>query len=149
MDRGNNNDSDLYNVNVLLKQLNHNISVYEHLRLSQFDKKLSELFSRLKMQKDLFIKEVERVFKVDGANDNHINPSIKFNDDGASGNEPQTSEQWIVALNELENLLIENYNTLLSDENLSEIAQMILRNHRNELKRDLKNLNELKIKQSR
>jgi len=146
MEKGNKDDSELYNVNVLLNQLNKNIRFYDELPLKQFDKHFSDLFSRLKMQKDLFIKEVHRVFKIDDSIDNNENPTINIVNDSIKDPESGATEQWIAILNEKENLLIKNYDTVLSDENLSEIAQMILRNHRNELTRDLRNLNDLKVK---
>ncbi len=134
------------NIKPLLNQLRTNTMIYEEIPLEMFEENDSLLFSRLKTQKNIFIKEVCHVFKIEKQNHFDSNDSqvekeyeqlIKKH---RSELKDKNADKCIALILKIENLLQDNYSNLLLDADMDEITRMILSNQSNEVKRDIRGL---------
>ena len=109
------------------------------------DKDFTYMMQRMQMQKELFVKELCRIFKIDGEDyhEQHkkaIQQTFKEAKSDIMKNDPALFYQ---LLNNRASSLLEIYYDLLFDKANSEIAKMILRNHIKEIKRDYRMLHDL------
>ena len=129
----------------LMTQIRINYKVFEELLQSIQTEDLRNLVIRIKMQKDLFIRELKRIFE-DKSFDFTTNSSTEKDEikklilEYASENTEETCFN-IIRLREKH--LLEIYDELMMNILKNEIAKMIFRNHINEIRRDLRALQDL------
>ncbi len=129
----------------LMMQIRINYKVFEELLQSIETEELRNLVIRIKMQKDLFIRELKRIFKdksFDFASHSSTEKEVikEIMLEYASENAEETCFS-IIRLREKH--LLEIYDDLMINILKNEIAKMIIRNHINEIRRDLRALQDL------
>lgn len=138
-------ESDVEN---LLDQINENRRFYETILMKIETVEFKDVLVRLRMQKDLFIKEICRLFQIDSQE--HFNDSSparkgKYGDQLSEYNSSAKEVSYFDLTIRGEKDLLEFYENFLLDISHNEIANMILRNHINELVRDIQGLKNLQV----
>ena len=128
----------------IIHNLRTNMLIYNELPVDNFEEHIGRLIKRLRMQKNLFIKEISRVFKLD---ENSISDRGEISRSLVQKDKEQRSilenddiSAHIPRVIRIEEDLHKKYYELLMEENLGEIARMIIKNQSNEIKRDIRGL---------
>lgn len=137
------------NISLLANQIQSNQLVYEKLPYENFEEHIARMIERLKVLKDLFIKEIAKIASTElstlaseenTALSSYHKQLLDKYDESISSEEV---EGCIALLIEIEENLLEKYHEFLFQNSPNEITKMILKNQVIEVKRDihiLKNL---------
>ncbi len=134
------------NTQAILNQLKVNQHLYQQLPIDDFEEHISRLFKRLKIQKKLFIKEINRVSNSDNSrslkNTSELVEQLNENLQEQCNKTIREDDQYacLSVVIQSEEVLYELYNGLLFKNELDEISRMILKNQSNEIKRDIRGL---------
>lgn len=122
---------------------------YNKLPSGELEDHIIRMIERLKMQKDLFLKEIANTADTQVADIisepesdeilSHHSTISKYNE-AISNNDVEGCLSFLI---EIEELLYNKYHAYLFEQKPDEITKMILRNQANEIKRDIKILNNL------
>ena len=140
---------EIIDIRKIAQQIKANQFTYSQLPLDIFEEPILRMVGRLKMQKNLFIKEISNATDIDiselkaenASNSKSQNASIleKYRD-SIKNNEV---EACISLLIEIERKLYDLYNDFLFKNKPDEIRKMILGNQATEIKRDIRILDNL------
>ena len=139
----------LKNIQAIAHKIQANTHIYNALPSEDYEEHVVRILKRLKMQKELFVKEIANAFNLKTSNlilqDDSILKSYyqKVTDKYKDSISKKDMVGCIALLIEIEQELYETYISFLFEEKLGEIAKMILRNQSNEIKRDVRILNNL------
>jgi hypothetical protein len=136
-------------ISAIAHHVKANLLTYGKLPAEEFEEHVSSIIKRFKMQKELFIKEIANAIDHKAAdlvpdNDEDMNKSNlsaleKFGDSISKHDE----EACISLLVKIEQNLYDRYSSFLFEKSPDEITRMILTNQSNEIKRDIRILNNL------
>lgn len=130
---------------IIFIQININLKLYHRIIQQIKNDDFSNLLLKLKMQMDLFIKELESIFIMDNSKILDQNASIIKKDVDKLITENPDNELFRM-IGEREQYLMKLYDDLLLNAPKDEIAKMIIRNHLNEIRRDISSVKDLNEK---
>jgi len=130
---------------IIFIQININLKLYHRIIQQIKNDDFSNLLLKLKMQMDLFIKELESIFIMDNSKILEQNASIIKKDVDKLITENPDNELFRM-IGEREQYLMKLYDDLLLNAPKDEIAKMIIRNHLNEIRRDISSVKDLNEK---
>jgi hypothetical protein len=136
-------------VELLFVQINVNLKLYHRLLQEIDHDDFSNLLLKLKMQMDLFIKELGNIFMINNTKILKEHASIIDKNLGKISS-PHDSENniegYLKVISEREKHLYKLYDELLLNAPTDEIAKMIIRNHYNEVNRNIQSIKDLREK---
>ena len=131
---------------IMFIQININLKLYHRLIQQIKNDDFSNLVLKLKMQMDLFIKELESIFILDNSKILDQNASSIDKDVDKLLFENPENELFFRIIGEREQYLMKLYDDLLLNAPKDEIAKMIIRNHLKEIRRDISSVKDLNDK---